>query len=191
MCPFPALTENLLIAVALAMDAFAVALAMGTAIRSMKIRHALIVGAWFGSFQALMPVIGWALGMATRDWAAAFDHWVVFALLVFIGGKMIYESFQIRKVEEKPEAFSSGILFMLSLATSIDALGVGITFAMRQVDIMAPALIIGVVTFIISFAGVLLGEKGRHFFETKIEVIGGLILIGIGVKILVSHLFAA
>jgi putative Mn2+ efflux pump MntP len=191
MHPMATLLENLFIAVALAMDAFAVALAMGAVTRGMKIRHALIVGAWFGAFQAFMPLLGWGIGIATRQWVESIDHWIIFALLGFIGGKMIYESFQIRKAEEHPSALKHSVLFMLALATSVDALGVGVTFAMRNVEIMTPALIIGIVTFLISFAGFLLGERGRHFFEIKIEVLGGLILIGIGLKILISHLSGA
>lgn len=179
----------MLIALALAMDAFAVSIASGITIRKARVKHALIMGAWFGSFQAIMPLLGWLAGLKLRGYISEIDHWVTFVLLSFIGGKMIYESFKIQAIEERTNPFASHVLFILALATSIDALATGLSFAVLKVEIFTPAVVIGVITFIMSFAGVLIGERGAHFFEKKIEFIGGLVLIGIGTKILLSHLF--
>ena len=177
----------LVIAVALAMDAFAVAVASGIAIKNLRVRHALTIAAWFGIFQAFMPLMGWLGGLTLKDRVEQFDHWIAFALLTFIGAKMIYESFVIHDVEKKSDPLDIYVLFVLSVATSIDAFATGISFAVLDVSIVTPIIAIGAVTFVISFAGVWLGERFGHFFEKKIELAGGLLLIGIGIKILVSH----
>ena len=181
--------QIILIALALAMDSFAVSIACGIAIKHSKIKHALIMAAWFGGFQALMPFLGWFLGLRLRSFTANLDHWIAFALMAFLGGKMVYESFKIESQERKTNPFASHMLLILSIATSIDALAAGISFAVLKMDIIAPIMIIGVITFAITFAGVLIGERGGHFFEKKIELAGGLVLIAIGLKILFQHFF--
>lgn len=175
------------IAIALAMDAFAVSVASGIAIKKQKLRHALRIALWFGLFQALMPLAGWAGGVRLRESIGDVDHWVAFGLLFGIGCKMIYESFKIPEVEEKADRLSTKVLFVLSIATSIDALAAGISFAMLDVAIVSPILVIGVVTFLMSFMGVLIGDKAGHFFENRIEIAAGILLIVIGFKILLDH----
>lgn len=185
------ITEILLIAFALAMDAFAVSIATGFSIRQVRIKHALTMGLWFGIFQAVMPVAGWYGGRTLHKFMSGFDHWIAFVLLAFIGGKMIYESMHIEeKEQEKKDPLGVRIMFVLAVATSVDAFAVGLSLALLRVSILLPVIVIGVITFIMSFAGVYIGARGSHFFERKIEVAGGLILIGIGVKILLSHLLA-
>lgn len=173
------------------MDTFAVSIASGLTARQFKIRHALTLGIWFGGFQAIMPLLGWLGGTRLRALIADVDHWVAFVLLVLIGAKMIYESFKIEEVENRPPVPKAHVMLILAVATSIDALAVGVSFAMINVPIVMPALIIGAVTFALSILGVWIGSRGLRFFEKKIEIIGGLILIGIGIKILLSHLLQA
>ena len=180
----------LLIAIALAMDAFAVAIASGVTIKNMKVRHAITVGMWFGLFQALMPLLGWLGGMELRGFIGGLGHWIAFVLLVVIGVKMIYESVKIELIEKKADPLNIYILFMLSIATSIDALAAGLSFAMVKVFIVMPALLIGLVTFLMSFGGVWIGHKCGHLFEKKIGILGGVLLIAIGGKILIEHLLA-
>lgn len=176
------------IAVGLAMDAFAVSVASGLAVSRLRVRYALRLALFFGFFQAFMPVAGWLLGLGFRQTIQAFDHWLAFGLLAAIGLKMIYESFKLEKAENPTDTLSTSVLLVLSVATSIDALAVGLTLTFIKVPIVTPAVIIGLVTFVISFTGVYLGHKFGHFFEKKIEALGGLILIGIGLKILLEHL---
>jgi len=195
------------IAVSLAMDAFAVSVANGFMIKELKLRHALRIAFFFGFFQAMMPVIGWAAGREFAGYILAVEHWVAFGLLVFIGGKMIWESgvlkFSRPKAEPVAEAAcdedSNGnsrktclhfpTLLLLSISTSIDALAVGLSFSFLGVAIIKPILIIGMVTFIICVGGVYIGDTVGHLFEDKLELIGGLILIGIGTKILLERLY--
>ncbi len=179
-----------MIAVALSLDAFAVAVASGITIKHLRLKHALTIAAWFGSFQAIMPLLGWFGGVKLNTLLSSVDHWIAFVLLSFVGGKMIYEAFKIEAIEHRSNPLEVYVLFMLSLATSIDAFAVGLSLAMLKIQIVVPALIIGVITFALSFAGVYLGRHSGHFFEKKIEIIGGVILIGIGVRILVGHLVA-
>jgi len=187
------IVELLLIALGLSMDAFAVAVAtgaiMGKTTGKLHLGLALRMAAFFGGFQALMPIVGWLAGMGLRDYISAFDHWIAFGLLLFIGMKMVYEGMHLDEDGEKDSADHSLLVLLgLSIATSIDALAVGLSFSMLGVAIPVPALIIGVCTFSLTFAGVGIGAKVGHFFEKKIEIMGGLILIGIGAKILVDHL---
>lgn len=179
------------IALALAMDAFAVSMASGLAARQFHLRHALTMGLWFGGFQALMPLLGWAGGVRLVRLIGGLDHWIAFVLLALVGGKMILEAFELEEVEERPAIPGARMMLVLAIATSIDALAVGLSFAVVQLAILVPIIVIGAVTFVTSAAGVWIGCRGMRFFEKKIEIIGGLILIGIGVKILVSHLMAA
>jgi len=177
----------LFIALGLAMDAFAVSVAGGVAIKRHKLKSALKFGAYFGSFQMAMPVIGWAAGFRLKGFITGIDHWVAFGLLAFIGGKMIYESWKIGD-EEKLPSFGRRQMLVLSVATSVDALAAGLSFAFLQVPIVLPVVVIGTVTFSLSFLGVIIGNTAGHFFEKKLEAAGGFILIAIGIKILLEHL---
>lgn len=175
------------IAFALAMDAFAVSVASGVIIRSQKIKKALVIGAMFGGFQMFMPVIGYGAGYTFRLYITAFDHWIAFGLLVAIGIKMIYEAMRLEVIKQSALEISGFRLLGLSIATSIDALAVGVSFSFLKVAIFLPVLIIGAVTFSTSFLGVLLGNKFGGLFKKKIEILGGLILVVIGIKILLEH----
>ena len=177
-----------LIAFGLAMDAFAVSITNGITAKKMKLRNALAPAISFGLFQAFMPVIGWLAGLTLIQFIAGIDHWIAFGLLSFIGCKMIYESTKIGAEKENFELTNPYVLLMLSIATSIDALAVGLSFAFLKISIVAPVLIIGLITFILSFCGAYIGNKIGHFCENKIEILGGLVLIGIGLKILIEHL---
>lgn len=177
-----------LIALSLAMDSFAVSMTSGLALRQVKVRNAFIIALFFGSFQAFMPIIGWYIGVYVEHYISAIDHWVAFGLLCIIGVKMIYEASR-KSTSGKnidPEKFA--VLLGLAIATSTDAFAVGLGFALLQVSITMPAIIIGTITFVVSFGGVYLGAVVGQFLGRKIEVLGGLILIGIGVKILIEHL---
>jgi putative Mn2+ efflux pump MntP len=176
------------IALALAMDAFAVAVAEGVVIRRLHIRHAFAVAAWFGGFQALMPLIGWFGGNTVYGFISGWDHWIAFGLLAAIGGKMVLEAFEIGELEKRTDAMSARLAFLLALATSLDALAVGFSFAMQKVAIFEPVIVIGGITFAMSFLGVWIGTRFGSFFEKKVEVVGGLVLIGIGLKVLLEHL---
>lgn len=185
----------LFIAVGLAMDAFAVSVASGFAWGRPRIGRALRMAFFFGAFQALMPLLGWFAGYSLRAYIEAVDHWIAFGLLTLIGGKMIYESRKIEEVEEEIQSASreedgEGItsLLVLAVATSIDALAVGFSFSALRIAIIHPAVVIGIVTFLLSIAGAYLGSRFGHLFEKHLEALGGLILIGIGVKILVEHI---
>ena len=177
-----------LTAFALAMDAFAVSIASGITIHNLKLKHALTIAVWFGLFQAVMPLLGWILGSQVSKYVEACDHWLAFGLLGFIGAKMIYEAFKIEEVEEKTNPLELYVLFMLSVATSIDAFAVGLSLAMLCVSIVLPVIVIGVITFFMSLAGVYIGDKSGHFFEKKIEVAAGIVLIAIGLKLLIQGL---
>ena len=185
--------EVLFIALGLSMDAFAVAVASGATMKRLHIPNALKMGLFFGGFQALMPVLGWLAGLGMKNFIGGVDHWVAFALLAGVGGKMLYESLRLKAEEDcadgpKTCPFDTGTLTVLAIATSIDALAVGLTFSMLQVSIAAPVLVIGLVTFALSVAGVKIGSAGGHFFEHKMEAAGGAVLILIGLKILLGHL---
>ncbi len=176
------------IAFGLAMDAFAVSITSGLTIKSLKINNALRIAIFFGLFQAIMPLIGWLAGLSFRDFISGVDHWIAFGLLSIIGCKMIYESSKMELSNKRINPLNVYVLLMLSFATSIDALAVGLSLSFLNVSIALPAIIIGIVTFLLSIFGVYLGNRFGHYFERKIEIIGGLILIGIGIKILIEHL---
>lgn len=178
--------ELFAIAVGLSMDAFAVAISKGLCLRSMRYRYALLIGLFFGGFQALMPLIGYYLGKQFEDYLTAVDHWIIFALLALIGVNMIRESR--RDEEEKCDTMSLRNLTMLSLATSIDALAVGITFAFLHANIFVSITVIGLTTFVLSFCGVVIGNLVGSRLKSKAELAGGIILILIGVKILLQHM---
>ncbi len=182
--------EIVLIGTGLSMDAFAVAVCKGLAMKKPDKVQALIIGLYFGVFQALMPVLGWLLGTQFRVYIESVDHWVAFALLAFIGGKMIVEA-----VRDKPSDIPEGSsvikhkeMLVLAVATSIDALAVGISFAALGTPIFPSAQIIGLITFCLSILGVYIGHRFGNRYEKKAEIAGGLILIGIGVKVLIEHL---
>lgn len=180
------------IAIGLAMDAFAVSIVSGSAFKNMCVRCALRMAFFFGAFQAFMPLLGYLAGNTLAGYIVDYDHWVAFFLLVLIGGKMIYESFKIEEVEKKAQDPSCPVtLVMLSIATSIDALAVGVTLSLITHHIYATVIVIGIITFVLSYLGYKIGKKMGHFFENKIEILGGLILIVIGIKILISHLISA
>jgi putative Mn2+ efflux pump MntP len=175
-------------AFALAMDAFAVSITGGVVIKEQKVRHAVRIALFFGGFQAVMPLVGWLAGIGLKDSLGGLDHWLAFGLLTFVGCKMIYESFKLEPAGKTRNLLDVGVLLLLSVATSIDALAVGMTLSVLHEPIMLPAVIIGVITFVVSLVGVLIGDRFGHLFESKIEIIGGLILIAIGVKTLIEHL---
>ena len=179
--------ELFLIAVGLAMDAFAVAVCKGLSIRTLKVRQALLVGLWFGLFQGLMPAIGYFLGSHFAHLIEAVDHWIAFVLLAIIGGNMIREA--IKGDEECCDpSLSFGVMFMLAGATSIDALAVGVTFAFLGVNILAAVILIAVVTFVISAAGTKIGNLFGARYKSKAELFGGAVLVLMGIKILLEHL---
>lgn len=183
-----------ILAVGLSMDAFAVSICKGLATKEIKIKHMFCAGAWFGGFQALMPFIGWILGSRFKSYIDKFDHWIAFALLAIIGVNMIREV--LSKEEETEEVSSSfGIktMFIMAVATSIDALAVGITFGLLLdtiAKIIAACAFICIVTFSFSAAGVKIGNVFGSKYEKKAELAGGIILICIGTKILLEHLFS-
>jgi putative Mn2+ efflux pump MntP len=178
----------LLIAVALAMDAFAVSVASGLNIKQFKVNHALRIAFFFGLFQGVMPVVGWLAGFNLRQFISAVDHWVAFGLLLIIGIKMMVEPLRKRPDKKKINPLNVYVLLVLAVATSIDALAVGLSLAFLKLLIITPAIIIGIVTFMLSFIGVFLGNRTGDFLKSKVEFLGGLILIIIGAKILIEHL---
>ncbi|MEE1251420.1 MAG: manganese efflux pump MntP family protein [Lachnospiraceae bacterium] len=183
--------ELLLMGVGLAMDAFAVSICKGLGMTKVNKKQAVTIGVFFGGFQALMPLIGWILGKQFERYITSVDHWIAFILLGFIGGKMIVESL---KPEEEKEIEKSDMpldlkeMFVLAIATSIDALAVGITFAFLGTPIIEAIAIIGIVTFLISIGGVYVGNFFGSKYKNKAELAGGLILVLLGVKILLEHL---
>lgn len=181
------LIELFLIAVGLSMDAFAVAVCKGLAMPKMSWKGAAIVGLYFGGFQALMPFLGYLLGAGFKDAISAYDHWVAFILLALIGGNMIRES-----REDEEESLDASLSFrsmvLLAIATSIDALAVGVTLAFLDVPILSSVCFIGVVTFCLSLVGVKVGNVFGCKYKSKAEFVGGLVLILIGLKILLEHM---
>lgn len=182
--------ELLLTAVALSMDAFAVSTCKGLSLRRMDWKRAGIIGLFFGGFQAAMPLIGWLLGKQFERLITSVDHWIVFALLAFIGGKMIFDALKGGEEDGCPveDKLDLKELVGLSFATSIDALAVGISFAFLQVEILPSVACIGVTTFLISVAGVAIGQKFGAKYQDRATLVGGVVLVLIGLKILLEHL---
>ena len=181
------LLELFLIAVGLSMDAFAVSVCKGLSTQTLQRRHYLIVGAWFGGFQALMPTLGYLLGSTFEQYITSVDHWVAFILLSVIGGNMLKEAFS--KDEETTDAsFAPRVMLLLAVATSIDALAVGVTFAFLETPILSAVSLIGVTTFCISVAGVAVGCWFGARYKRRAEITGGVILVLLGCKILLEHL---
>jgi putative Mn2+ efflux pump MntP len=178
----------LLIAVGVSADAFAVALGKGLHMRRFSIRTALVIAVTFGLFQAVMPVVGWALGKGFEKYVAGIDHWVAFGLLVAIGGRMIWEAYSETDRMADYDRLDVPELLLLAVATSIDALAVGISLAVLSVSIIAAAIVIGITTFGLSFAGIFIGHRAGIRYRKPAEVAGGVILILIGVRVLVDHM---
>ncbi len=175
-----------LLALSLAMDAFAVSIAHGLSTKKLCFKQAFIMALFFGVFQALMPVLGWLIGNVFNSIISEFDSWIVFVILFAIGVKMIYETFQ-EEHEEKEKRLSLYTLFMLAIATSIDAFAVGVGFSLLKTEILFPVLIIGLITFILSFIGVCIGKKVGTIFGRKMEALGGVILIIIAISVLFEN----
>lgn len=181
------LLELFILAVGLSMDAFAVSVCKGLAMPKITVKKTLIVGVWFGGFQALMPTLGYFLGVQFRDKITAIDHWIAFILLGIIGANMIKEACS-GECEEENESLDIKTMFLLAVATSIDALAVGITFAFLNVHLIAAVSFIGVTTFTLSAVGVKIGNIFGTKYKSKAELAGGVILILLGCKILLEHL---
>lgn len=183
------LYEVFLIGVGLSMDAFAAAVCRGLAMKKINYTHALIIGLFFGGFQALMPLVGWLLGRQFADYIEKFDHWIAFVLLLFIGGKMIID---VIRGEDESCPYVDGLnvkqLTVMAVATSIDALAVGVSFAFLKTNIFSAVAVIGLTTFILSLIGVLIGNRFGAKYKNKATLAGGIILIAIGTKILLEHL---
>lgn len=179
--------ELLLLSIGLAMDAFAVSICKGISMKKMNWKKAIIIGLYFGGFQALMPTLGYFLGTAFQSLITSVDHWIAFVLLGIIGGEMIKESFEIDS-ENQNDDVSFKTMIILAIATSIDALAVGITFAFLNVTLGLAVSLIGIITFILAVAGTKIGNRFGDKYEKKAEFVGGVILILLGVKILLEHL---
>lgn len=183
------LYELILISAALAMDACAVSICKGLSMRKLNYVHGLVISLSFGFFQALMPAVGWVLGSRFEKYIVSTDHWIAFILLGFLGTKMLIEAFaQDEEIIKKESMLDLKELFILSVATSIDALAAGITFACLDVNIISSVLIIGILTFAFCFIGVIVGNKFGSRYKSKAEIAGGTVLILIGLKILLEHL---
>ena len=181
------LIELFLIAVGLSMDAFAVSICKGLSVRKAEIKHSLIVGAYFGGFQALMPAIGYVLGRQFESLITSVDHWIAFVLLGIIGGNMIREALK-GDAEEMDDSFTFRTMLPLAIATSIDALAMGVTFAFLQVQIVPAVLFIGVTTFVLSAIGLKVGNVFGAKYKSRAELFGGVVLVLMGIKILLEHL---
>ncbi len=180
--------EIFLIGVGLSMDAFAVAVCKGLKMHKINLKQTAVIALFFGGFQALMPTLGYLIGHSFNKYVEKFDHWIAFGLLLFIGGKMIIESVKNTEDENTGCNFDIKELFLLAVATSIDAFAVGVTFAFLKVNIIYAALLIGLTTFLISAFGVFIGKKFGEVWKKKAEISGGIILIIIGLKILIDGL---
>ncbi len=182
------LLSIVIIAIGLSMDSFAVSLSNGMSIAKLSIQKMLLIAFSLAFFQAFMPFLGWLSGIGIEEYIKEIDHWIAFILLFFIGGKMIYEGIFNKDQQSKKTTFKIKVLILQSIATSIDAFAVGISFAFLDVDISEPIVIIGLVTFIFSITGLILGKKMGQKLGHKAEIFGGLVLLGIGTKILIEHL---
>lgn len=178
--------ELIILAVALSMDAFAVALGLGAKQTNVNKTLALKVGLLFGFFQGFMPLVGYFAGLGLSNFIELIDHWIAFILLCLIGGKMVYESYG-ESVKEEIAIITNKVLLLLAIATSIDAMAAGFTLTLMASTITVSIFIIGLITFIFSYIGILIGSKGGVFLESKAELLGGIVLIAIGLKILIQH----
>lgn len=180
--------DLLLTGIALSMDAFAVSIGKGLSVKQLRPHHSLIVGAYFGGFQALMPLLGFLLASSFAEYIRRFDHWIAFALLVLIGANMLREALSSGEEEAANASFGVKTMLPLALATSIDALATGVTFAMTQTNIWLAISIVGATTFVFSAAGLKIGNVFGNKYRSKAELLGGVILILMGSKILIEHL---
>ena len=184
------------IAFGLSLDAFTVALTNSMVIKDLHFKHGFRMAVFFGFFQFGMPIIGWAAGMTFSGYIESIDHWIAFALLAFVGGRMIRNGLQKKRIEayhsddEKKDCRNLLTLFLLSIATSIDALAIGLSFAMINVEIVLPSIMIGIITFMVSMIGYGIGKKIGKIVKIELDILGGIVLLGIGIKILVEHLSA-
>lgn len=185
------LAEILLIAVGLSMDSLAVSITCGIILKRFRIKHIFRIALFMGVFQGIMPVIGWLAGLTFQKYINEYDHWIAFLILAYLGGKMLYEGLFAKEDECKClDPTKVVTLLWLAIATSIDALAVGLSFAMLRIEVMEPVIIIGITTFLLSFIGASFSSKFGDRLNLKMEVIGGIILIAIGLKILIEHIIA-
>lgn len=182
------LVNTTFLGLGLAADAFAVSLSSGFVIQRIKFNKALKIALFFGIFQAVMPLIGWLMGLSFREFITSVDHWIAFILLFGIGGKMIYEAYSNLEDDDKFNPLETYTLLALAIATSIDALAAGLGLSLLKTSILFPCTLIGLITFVLSFVGVFIGHKFGSIFNKKIEILGGLALIFIGSKILIEDL---
>ena len=180
--------NSVLLGVGLAMDAFSVSICKGLATKELKLKHMIITGAWFGGFQALMPLIGYYVGSFFKDYVEAVDHWIIFALLALIGANMIKESFSGDECPANAGSFGVKTMFTMALATSIDALAVGVIFAAQKTNLVMSVSVIAAITFVVCLAGVVIGNRFGSRYEKKAELAGGIVLVIIGIKLLIDGL---
>ena len=178
-----------LIAVSLALDAFAVSVSSGLTVKGFKLRHAILMGTYFGAFQFMMPLIGWLLGSTVAEYVSAVSPYIAFALLAFIGGRMVWGAVKGGEETSAPDRLTHGRLLVLAVATSIDALAVGVTFAFMEINVWLAFTVIGIVAFVLSVLGGMLGGRLGDKFQDRAELFGGLVLIAIGLKILIESFF--
>jgi len=178
----------IILSIGLSMDAFAVSISNGLIFKDLNLKKILLISSLFGFFHILMPLVGWFVGVGIEVYINEFDHWIAFVLLLFIGGKMIYEAF-INGINEQKQEFKITIIIGQAFATSIDALAIGVSFALLKISIISPILIIGLTTFVFSIVGLQLGKYFGNKIGKSIALFGGIVLIGIGIKILVEHLY--
>jgi putative Mn2+ efflux pump MntP len=178
------------VGIGLSMDAFAVSVAEGVLIKGRRLRHGIRTAGFFAAFQAAMPLLGWLAGSEASRFVAGVGHWIAFAILVGLGVKMAWEALRLEPAERRRTVMGLPTLLVLSLATSIDALAVGGALGMLQHAIVVPIIVIGLVTFAVCLAGVYVGDRFGHLFESRIEVVAGIVLVLIGFKILLDHLAA-
>lgn len=182
------LFDLLVTAIALSMDAFAVSISKGLSVQTLRPKHSLIVGAYFGGFQALMPFLGWLLASSFAEYIRRFDHWIAFVLLALIGANMIREALSKKEEEKMDASFGVKTMLPLAIATSIDALATGVTFAMTETNIWLAIAVVGTTTFVFSAVGLRIGHLFGRKYQAKAELLGGVILVLMGIKILIEHL---
>jgi len=182
------LSDIILIAIGLAMDCFAVSIACGIAMKPFRYGPAIRIAFLFGLFQAVMPLLGWLAGSTFQHLIETFDHWIAFGILVLLGGRMIWENFFVHPDEKSLNPFKLRVVLALALATSIDALAIGVSFAFMRIDLWLSILLIGAASVLFSSLGLFIGHRYGHRFNIPAELFGGIVLIGIGVKIVLEHI---
>lgn len=182
------LSDIILIAIGLAMDCFAVSIACGIAMKPFKLGHAVRIAFSFGIFQAVMPLIGWLAGSTFQHLIESFDHWIAFGILLILGGRMLWDFFFVHPDKKILKPYKKRVVLTLALATSIDAMAIGLSFAFLQIDLLQPILIIGAASLLFSALGLFIGKRYGHRYNIPAELFGGIVLIGIGIKILLEHI---